>query len=42
MSTDVSEEYDVSMFRDLLHVGFSLGLSFDPEDGGNVFVRNVC
>jgi hypothetical protein len=22
--------------------GFLLGLFFDPEDGGNMFIRNVC
>jgi hypothetical protein len=25
----------------LLHVGFLLGLFFDPEDGGNMFLRNI-
>jgi hypothetical protein len=25
----------------LLHTGFFLGLFFDPEDGGNIFLRNV-
>jgi hypothetical protein len=25
----------------LLHVGFLLGLFFDPEDGGDMFLRNV-
>jgi hypothetical protein len=24
-----------------LHVGFLLGLFFDPEDGGDMFLRNV-
>jgi hypothetical protein len=32
-STDVSEE--------LFHDGFLLGLFFDPEDGSDVFLRNV-
>jgi hypothetical protein len=27
--------------RGLLHAGFSLGLFFDPEDGGSMFLRNV-
>jgi hypothetical protein len=26
----------------LLHAGFLLGLFFDPEDGGDMFLRNVC
>jgi hypothetical protein len=25
----------------LLHVGFLLGLFFDPEDGGDMFLQNV-
>jgi hypothetical protein len=25
----------------LLHVGFLLGLFFEPEDGGDMFLRNV-
>jgi hypothetical protein len=25
----------------LLYAGFLLGLFFDPEDGGNMFLRNV-
>jgi hypothetical protein len=25
----------------LLHAGFFLGLFFDPEDGGDMFLRNV-
>jgi hypothetical protein len=25
----------------LLHAGFFIGLSFDPEDGGDMFLRNV-
>jgi hypothetical protein len=26
----------------LLHAGFLVGLIFDPEDGGDIFLRNVC
>jgi hypothetical protein len=32
MSTDISEEYVASVF---------LGLFFGPEDGGDMFLRNV-
>jgi hypothetical protein len=32
----------VSMWQvDLLHAGFLLGLFFDSEDGGDMFLRNV-
>jgi hypothetical protein len=26
----------------LLHAGFFRGSFFDPEDGGDIFLRNVC
>jgi hypothetical protein len=26
----------------LFDAGFLLGLFFDPEDGGDMFLRNVC
>jgi hypothetical protein len=26
----------------LLHVGFLLGLFSDPENGGNIFLRDIC
>jgi hypothetical protein len=26
----------------LLHADFLLGLFFDPEDEGDIFLRNVC
>jgi hypothetical protein len=26
----------------LIHAGFSLGLFYDPEDGSDIFLRNVC
>jgi hypothetical protein len=29
------------MFATRFHVGFFLGLFFDPEDGGDIFLRNI-
>jgi hypothetical protein len=46
MSIDVSEEHIASIFRieeasTCFQAGFLHGLFFDPEDGGEIFLRNV-
>jgi hypothetical protein len=42
MSTDVSEEHTAGgKLATFVHAGFSLSLFFDPEDGGDIFLRNV-
>jgi hypothetical protein len=47
-STNVSEEHIAFIFRVkpgsacyLLHAGFLLGFFFDPEDGDDMFLRNI-
>jgi hypothetical protein len=30
-----------ALFDTWFHIGFLLGLFFDPEDGGDMFLRNV-
>jgi hypothetical protein len=49
VSTDVSEEHIASIFRvkksggkvfTCFHAGILLSLFFDPEDGGDMFLRN--
>jgi hypothetical protein len=48
-SSDVSEEHVASIFRAwqaelgcyILHAGFLICLFFDPDDGGDMFLRNV-
>jgi hypothetical protein len=50
-STDVSDKHAISIFRleeaeqtvlaTCFHAGFSLGLFFDSEDGGDMLLRNV-
>jgi hypothetical protein len=51
MSTDASKEYVASIFRveeqaalisTCFQAGFLLSLFFDPEDGGDMFLRNVA
>jgi hypothetical protein len=41
MSANVSEEHVASVISYLLHAGFLLGLFFDPENGGDMYLRNV-
>jgi hypothetical protein len=36
----VASNYDITHY--LLHDTFLLRLFFDPEDGGDMFPRNVC
>jgi hypothetical protein len=31
----------VAKLANLLHAGILLGLSFEPEDGGEIFLRNI-
>jgi hypothetical protein len=38
---DISTVLEAEHASYLLHVGFLLGLFFDPEDEGNLFLRNV-
>jgi hypothetical protein len=39
--TDVSEDNIALLTCCLLYAGFSLDLFFDPQDGGDIFFRNV-
>jgi hypothetical protein len=32
---------DAGIMQSLLHTGFLRGLSFNPEDGGDIFLRKV-
>jgi hypothetical protein len=43
MSSDVLEEHisALALLATYFHVGFLLGLFFDPEDGGDMFLRNI-
>jgi hypothetical protein len=34
-------QHEADIFSCLLHLGFVLGLFFDAEDGGDMFLRNV-
>jgi hypothetical protein len=38
-STYVSEDHEYACY--LLQAGFLLGLFIDPEDGGDMFLRNI-
>jgi hypothetical protein len=33
--------WQADLFAACFHAGISLGLFFDPEDGGDMFIRNV-
>jgi hypothetical protein len=35
------QETSRALFATSFHASFMLGLFFDPEDGGDVFLRNV-
>jgi hypothetical protein len=39
-STDVLGEH-VTGLATCFHTGFMLGLFFDPEDGGDMFLQNI-
>jgi hypothetical protein len=42
MSTDVSEEHVASLFKvEEFSSGLLFGLFFDPQNGGDMFLRNV-
>jgi hypothetical protein len=41
MSTKVLEEHVASMLAISFYAHFLLGLLFVPEDGGNMFLKNV-
>jgi hypothetical protein len=32
----------IALLATYFHAGFLRGLFFDPEDGGDMFLRNVC
>jgi hypothetical protein len=38
MSTDISEEEGRALLATCFHAGFLLGLFFESEDGGDVFL----
>jgi hypothetical protein len=33
--------YHLALLANCFHAGFLLGLFFNPEDGGDIFLRNV-
>jgi hypothetical protein len=39
-STEISEEH-IALLAICFQAGFLFGLFFDPEDGGDMFLRNV-
>jgi hypothetical protein len=38
---ELEQEQVLALLANFFHAGFLLGLFFDPEDGGDMFLRNI-